>query len=336
MRIKQAVTGLVLISLTVLSAPAPIAGAASGQQAPVAGAASRTYASARHAGLIVFGADQSGSYQLYTIRPDGSHLRQITHIKGDVQAPDFSSDGRRIVFEVLLPDSDNQTSGKIGMVNSDGSHLRWLPIAGRFVGQPSFTADGRGIVFSRFDGVSEEALFTARLDGTHERRLTRPPKDHGDTEPNVSPNGRTVSFIRLGPKDPDAALFTLNVRTGRQRQLTPFNFDVAVKTGWSPNGRRIVFSRDAYNLKPGVSGNVMTISRKGHRLRKVTHFRGGDVNAFAGAYSPNGRNVIYRREATDDYSLVIARLDGSHRRTILHSSTLKPRFIDWGPTLCGR
>jgi Tol biopolymer transport system component len=336
MRIRHIVRRLVLSGLAVLCLPVSTASGWSNHQPLVAGPASSTRSSARHAGLIVFGANATGSSQLYTIRPDGSHLRQITHLKtGDAGSPDFSPDGRRIVFDVAVPNADNTDSVKIAMIDADGSHLRWLPIRGKFPGQPSFTADGRGIVFERFDGVSDDALFTAHLDGTHERRLTRPPKNQGDTEPNVSPDGKMISFVRLGPGDTDAALFTLNLRTGKQRRLTPSSFDVAIKTGWSPNGRRILFSRDAYHLKPGVSGNVMSISRKGHRVRAVTHYRGGDVNGYAGSYSPDARHVVYRREATDKYSLIIARSDGTHAKSILTSSTLRPRFMDWGPTSCG-
>ena len=143
-----------------------------------------------------------------------------------------------------------------------------------------------------------------------------------------------MSFVRIGPKDLQAALFTLNLRTGQARQLTSYNADVAVKTGWSPDSRRILFSRDAYGQKPGISGNVMTVGHNGSRLRAVTHFRGGEVTAFAGSFSPDGRRVAYRREATNDYTLVLARRDGSHPTPILHSSTLKPRGIDWGPSPC--
>jgi Tol biopolymer transport system component len=316
MRIRHVLTGLVVSALVVVSA-----------QAPVAEAAPSAETRTNLGGLIVFGADQTGSSQLYTVRPDGTQLRQITHLtNGDAASPDWSPDGRRIVFE-----RNTAAAGEIAIMNADGTGLSMLPLAGPFLAQPSFTADGHGIVFERFDGVSDDALFTARLDGTHERRLTRAPAGYGDTEPNVSPDGRTVSFVRVGPRETDAALFTVDLRTGRQRQLTPFSFDVAIKTGWSRNGRRILFSRDAYGAKPGVSGNVVTISRTGHRLRALTHYTGGAVTAFAGSFSPDGSRVVYRREATDDYRLVVADSRGRHRTTILHSSTLRPRFIDWGP-----
>ena len=279
-------------------------------------------------GLITFTSDVTGLGQVYTIKPDGSGLRQVTHLEaGDAFAPDWSPNGRWIAFEVDLPDSS-----RIAIVRPDGSDLTWLPIAGDFVGQPTFTADGRGIGFLRLDFVKNTVpLFAARLDGSHERQLTEPPAGQGDDEPNMSPDGRMMSFVRLGPNDGDAALFTMDLRSGHTKQLTPAKADVAIQTGWSPNGQRIVFSQDAYFAKPGVSGNVMTISRGGRHLRAVTHYAGGEVTGFAGSYSPDARWIIYRQEKTSDFSLVKVHPDGSDPTVIFHSTTLRPRFIDWGP-----
>jgi Tol biopolymer transport system component len=265
------------------------------------------------------------------MKPDGTGLRQITHLgAGDAFAPDWSPDGRWIAVEVDLPDSS-----KIALVRPDGSDFTYLPIRGDVVANPTFTADGRGIAFVRLDFVHNTVpLFIARLDGSHERQLTHPPAGHADDEPNLSPDGRTMSFVRQGPNETDSALFTLDLRSGRTKQLTPTSADVAIKTGWSPNGHRIVFSRDAYSAKPGVSGNVMTISRRGHHLRAVTHYEGGDVSAFAGSYSPDGRWIVYRQEKSNDFSLIKIHPDGSGATTIFHSTTMRPRYIDWGPSSC--
>ena len=207
-----------------------------------------------------------------------------------------------------------------------------LPIAAGYVGAPTFTADGRGVAFLRYVPAKDNwAVFTARLDGSHEHQLTDPPAGQADDDPNMAPDGKTMSFVRLGPNDANAALFKLDLRSGRERQLTTASANVAIKTGWSPDSKRIVFSRDAYTPQPGVSGNVMTISATGGHLRPVTQYEGGDVSAFAGSYSPDGRWIIYRREATNDFSLVKVHPDGTNPTTIFHSTTLRPRGSDWGP-----
>ena len=60
-------------------------------------------------GLIAFDAQTGDHIQLYTVRPDGRDLRQITHMDGDSQAADWSRDGRHILFEFDSNDLDGST-----------------------------------------------------------------------------------------------------------------------------------------------------------------------------------------------------------------------------------
>src|SRR5881398_3003422 len=55
-------------------------------------------------GLIVFGGETANGTQLWTVRPDGTHAQQITYVDGDAVNPDWSPDGRSLVFEWALPD----------------------------------------------------------------------------------------------------------------------------------------------------------------------------------------------------------------------------------------
>jgi len=65
--------------------------------------------------------------------------------------------------------------------------------------------------------------------------------------------------------------------------------------------------------------------------RLLTADQGGDVNAFVGSYSPDGRWIVFRLEDHGSFGLYKMRSDGSGLRPILGLSGLKPRFIDWGP-----
>ena len=56
-------------------------------------------------GLIAFYSDTDAGAQIFTVRPNGHDLRQITHVNGDAVRPDWSPDGRRIAFELDTPDS---------------------------------------------------------------------------------------------------------------------------------------------------------------------------------------------------------------------------------------
>jgi Tol biopolymer transport system component len=63
---------------------------------------------------------------VYTIRPDGSHLVAVTHYQGgDLNAtnPAWSPDGKKIVF-VQLPGSGPFGFADIFTMNADGSDIR--------------------------------------------------------------------------------------------------------------------------------------------------------------------------------------------------------------------
>ena len=85
--------------------------------APVS-TASATYPA--HNGLIVFGADTGSGSQLYTVRPNGHDLHQITFGPGEAVSPDWSPDGRSIVYEHSW-DTEAQCA-TVDVINPDGSN----------------------------------------------------------------------------------------------------------------------------------------------------------------------------------------------------------------------
>src|SRR5438132_10314753 len=94
-----------------------------------------------HDGLIVFNAVTNGQNQIYTVRPNGHDLRQITHLDGDALVADWSPDGRQIVFEF---DPSDGSGASVQLMNADGSGLTNLtPTPACCPGQPSFTPDGK-------------------------------------------------------------------------------------------------------------------------------------------------------------------------------------------------
>ena len=117
-------------------------------------------------GLIVFGANTGNGYQLYTVRPNGRRLRQITQVAGDALNPDWSPDGRSLVFELAT-----EEGASIALIDRDGGGLTNLtpePVCCQ--GQPSFAPDGRHIYFERTDIVTGDQRLAAYV----ERCTARP------------------------------------------------------------------------------------------------------------------------------------------------------------------
>jgi TolB protein len=281
-------------------------------------------------GLIIYQnrSDEQGTGTLFAIRPDGSGRRAITSAPGDA-APDWAPDGSKIVF--TLAHDQGPLFCSVALVNPDGTGRTDLSI-----GQtgceidPAFTADGRRIVFIHFDDKTDtENIWTMDLTGGDRRRLTNR-HDSGTMDPNVSPNGRWITFVR-GRSETARALFRMRSDGTGVRRLTPFRWDVfGSKHDWSPDGKLIVLTRDADRADAGRSANLVTIHPDGTHAKHLTRFKGGTRNAFAGSFAPSGKRVVFRLQKGDRSALATIRRDGSKLRLLTRMTKVTPRYIDWG------
>ena len=262
--------------------------------------------------------------QIYTVRPNGRDLRQITNFTdADAVRPDWSPDGRQILFEI---DRDHPPFCSIALMSPDGSNIVELTPAD-FVceNEPHFTADGAGIIFDRFDGV-DEAFWIMDVTGNNRHRIGQ-----CCANPVPSPDGEKFSFVALQDEENFlTALYTANIDGSDPQQLTPFEFGVAVKQDWSPDGRHLLFTKNGIGHPPGISANIATIRPDGTGLQLLTHFEGGDVQTLVGSYSPDGRWIVLRLEDHGRFGLYKMHSDGTHMQAILPLSDFKPRLIAWG------
>jgi Tol biopolymer transport system component len=290
-------------------------------------------------GPIVFTLELPRTEHLVTLDPATGALREL--IRPDrlhTLHADWSPSGRQLVFEV-----DGKDDAVIQVMRSDGTHRHTLhPGLTGFMGEPAFVPHSNLIVFERTDPVTaEDSLWLMRRDGSHARRLTRNPFPHqgGDTDPNVSPDGHTVSFVRISVFDDRQALYTVRLDGSHLRQLLPYAADVAVKHDWSPDGRHIVVSVNGNEgSRPQASANVAILRADGSHLRRLTHFRGRETNALVGGFSPDGRWIVYRVETGDGeptlpggrYALMKVSPHGGEP-VLVAAVEGRPRNIDWGP-----
>ena len=269
-------------------------------------------------GLIAFQAQTDHGVQIFTIRPNGKDLRQITHVDGEATAPDWSPDGRRIAFAL------NDCS--VAIMDADGSNLSLIADdPAKCQGDPSFTPDGSRIVFMHFDwlGTGLEEVWSMRPDGTDKRVAT----SDGHVDPNVSPDGRQLSFKGLGV----GALFVQNLDGSGLVQLSP-TVSVAYKHDWAPDGQRIVYGE---NSEPGPDDavNIATVRPDGTDPQWLTNYP-APLKAWVGGYAPDGQWIVFRLEDHGQFTLYRIRPDGTDLHAVLRaSSTFVPRNIDWGPAV---
>lgn len=282
-------------------------------------------------GLIVYNKELGGGNALFTIHPDGTGERRIVYVKGsDAEYPDWSPEGREIVFQ--LDPADNRGC-RVAVVNADGSGLRNLSDAIHGCdGQPAFTANGRRIVFGRYDDkIEAECLWSMNLRGRDRRPIT-PCRGFGPTDPNVSPNGKWMTFVHIKEEDSLLALYAVRPDGTGQRRLVPYRWSIATKHDWSPDGKLILLTRNAHET-PGKSANLVTIRPDGSGARRLTHYAGGSTNAVAGSFSPDGKQIVFRFEKDGKYALAVIDRDGGNLRLLTELGPDRPRNIDWGTHL---
>jgi Tol biopolymer transport system component len=276
-------------------------------------------------GLIVYAQElRPEHYQLFTIRPDGSGVKQITHVVNAVN-PDWSPNGKTIVSE-----AEFNSGGGITLLSPSGRVMRNLTPTGER-GQPSFSPDGKWIAYE--SDISANGIWLMRSNGTAQRRVTRNPfvgDECGcDTDPNFSPDGKWISFVRIKKEHEQQALFAVRPNGTGLHRITPYSWEVAIKHDWSPDGKLIVLTTNADFVRPNQSANLVTIRSDGSGMKNLTGFTGGTKNAYAGSFSPDGKQIVFRLEDGDTYSLAVVDVDGENL-TQLTTGKAKPRFIDWG------
>jgi TolB protein len=118
---------------------------------------------------------------IYTLNPDGSDLRQITPLRLNAGNPDWSPDGKRIVFN-----SSYEGQGRVDIytVRPDGSGLRRVrrEPKGSYSFDPVWSPDGRRIAFVHGAGRRFPHIWTMKRNGTGLHKVTRGP--HPDFRPD--------------------------------------------------------------------------------------------------------------------------------------------------------
>ena len=264
-------------------------------------------------GLLVYEAHSGKHLQLFTVKPDGTGTRQVTHFTdSDAVWPEWSPDGKQIVFERDVFKSGQVVRAAISVINADGSGPRSLTPTG-LNGRPSWSTDGRTIVFNTLVPGKQATVSVMSADGRHPRTVASVPLPAKGfaafNSPRFSPDGKRIAFVWI--KDSGTAIFTVGASGAGLKQLTPWKNQVADKIGWSPDGSRIAFSSPEFGGRPGVSANVYTVRPDGSGRVELTHDRGGEVNNGFDSWSPDGTKIAFASNRGGTYSIYAMNTDGT-------------------------
>jgi TolB protein len=287
-----------------------------------------------HNGRIAFQAIVGRFPQVFTIEPDGSGLRQITHVPSHdpgAENPSWSPNGTTIAFDAAAG------KGVDIFTRSPGAQPTPLPLSvGAFNGDPAYSRDGTEMSFDQDTGPAAprvHGIFIANADGSDARRVTtgiRSTKAY-DTESQWSPDGKRLAFTRV-KNGKQAAVFVVAVDGTGLRRVTPWSLDAA-SPDWSPDGREILFNT-YYDYHPGKFANVYSMRPDGSHQTLLTRTRPG-VQSFRPAWSPDGTRIVFDRftptgKRSGRIDLFTMSADGSQLRRVTNMPRAVPANPDWG------
>ena len=202
------------------------------------------------------------SYDIFTARPNGSELKQLTQVPGYDAEATISTSGKKVVFT-----STRDGDLDIYSMDANGRNVRRLTNEIGYDGGPFYSHDGRQIVYRAYHPQSEKdkadylsllkanlirpttlELWVMNADGSNKRQITRNGK--ANFAPYFFPDDKRIIFASNmdDPKGRNFDIYAINVDgSGLERITDNDTFDGFPM--FSPDGKKLVFAsnRNAKN-----------------------------------------------------------------------------------------
>jgi TolB protein len=224
-----------------------------------------------------------------------------------------------IVFASDRPDGADR---HIWLMDPNGANPKQITNEQTLDFTPAWSPDGALIAFSRLDHAASVNTFTMGPDGSSVTRITSSAGGGAggiaNINPSWRPNGRWFAFTRvpfLG-NDPPATYKIRSDGTGLTLLTSSTIGDAS--TAWSPDGKRILFTRGGFtsaiwSMRPDGSGERQ-LSAEGPQIDSA-------------AWSPNGRRIAFQRARGAGSALFKMHRDGSNVKRLTNG-----KHVDGNPT----
>jgi serine/threonine protein kinase len=289
-------------------------------------------------GVIAFSSDRDDGVllQIWTMRPDGTNLRQLTFGPGNKTQPRWAPDGQRLAFV-----SDIDGNQEIYLMNADGSHITNLTNDSNNDYDPAWSPDGASLAFTttRYIGQTQVYIIDITCTNLEEectaseaRSLSRGYAD--ESYPVWGPLG--VEFPAWMPEgQPLAVAISINNNWNRlffrsePLGRVPKTFDVQDRIqrvhelAWTPDGKYIIFS---WRLPGKYEIYALPIAQRGNDWTKLTNSLGN----LEPAISPDGNWITFTSTRDQDREIYVMTINGSGQVNLTNRLGIDQQ-PDWQP-----
>lgn len=224
---------------------------------------------------VLFVSDRTGQNEIWSMRPDGTDVRQITtgSPAGNLSV-DVSPDGKHIVFV-----TDRGGRSNVWRVDADGRNPKQLT-RGDGESRPDVSPDGRWVYYVN-SGVTPS-------------RIERVPIDGG--APVAFPTGTAAGSPAVSPDGTMIAIDHYDEERGWRNGVMPAAGGEPRLFAWHSNRGLVRWAVDSRSLLYIDGANLWRQPLDGGPARQVTHFPPG-VTIWNFAVAPDGRDLAIVRGA---------------------------------------
>lgn len=261
---------------------------------------------------IAFASNRDGTDQIYVMNADGSSQTRITNNQTNDDAPRWSSNNSRIVFQ---SDRDNPFCGiaDIYVMNVDGSGQARLTTDPNDDSAPVWSPDGSKIAFQSFRNGSTYQIYLMNADGSGQTNISN--SGANDVQPAWSPDGSKIAFASDRGHTGVFSVYTMSTNGAGQSNVTNNSYDDE-QPAWSPDSLHLAFmsERDSTTdtwTETDDDGNIINRSRVNINKEIYVMYANGSgqtrlTNALENDESPSwsgdGTKIVFRSDRERDNS----------------------------------
>jgi Tol biopolymer transport system component len=239
--------------------------------------------------------EPDGADQIATMAPDGSNVKVLTSGPAISECPSWSPDGTKIVFDFSADDPNAPGfATHLYVMNADGidPHPLMTPSVQGFDVEPRWQPTGHLITFVRIrkgsQGIQQEAVFVAGVDGAGVRQLTS--WGLAPEHPTWSPDGQLITFNDASFKPGAHETIWVMRPDGTDRHVV---YQGTANTGgvkpqFSPDGTKMLFVCVSYGsaFGRGATSDICTMNANGTGVVDITNTPGVDENVTSWGTAP--------------------------------------------------